>query len=410
MRVTPGREGLVVIGGGIQGCCAALEAARRGIPTTLVERGELGGATSANTLRILHGGLRYLQQLDLQRMRRSQAARAWFREWFPELVRSLPCLLPLDGRGLHRRWAFAAALAAESALRARRAGGEEELERGRVLSPAETAELFPAVERRGLAGGGLWHDALMPDPRALMREIVRWGQHCGLTVIEGVEAEAVLLAGDGRVAGVRCHEGAAGRFDLPASRVLNCAGPWARQLARRLDRDVPSLFEPSLAFNLLLATPAPARVAVAVPTGPRAQKRFLLPVAEGTLVGTWYLPVAGDGPENAPSDADVAAAVAELAAAIPAWAPRPSQVVGVLAGSLPATRAGTAQLRRRDVVFDHGAEGGPRGLFSVSGVKFTTARELALAALAAAGVPLEASAVPRPRQPDAPRRLVPAAS
>ncbi|MEJ2083967.1 MAG: FAD-dependent oxidoreductase [Acidobacteriota bacterium] len=94
---------LLIIGGGIYGACLSLEASRRGLSSLVLERDDFGGATSWNSLRILHGGLRYLQHLDLKRFRESVAERRWFSFWFPELVRPLPCLMPLYGKSRGRR-------------------------------------------------------------------------------------------------------------------------------------------------------------------------------------------------------------------------------------------------------------------------------------------------------------------
>jgi glycerol-3-phosphate dehydrogenase len=97
-RASAGDHDLIVVGGGIYGIALALEAARRGLKTLLVERADYGGATSWSNLRILHGGLRHLQNLDLVRFYESVGERRWFLRHFPDLVRPLPCLMPLYGR------------------------------------------------------------------------------------------------------------------------------------------------------------------------------------------------------------------------------------------------------------------------------------------------------------------------
>ena len=85
---------LVVVGGGIHGVALAFEASRRGYRAVLLERADFGGGTSWSSLRIVHGGLRYLQSLDLRRFRESAAEQRWFLRHFPDLVRPLPCLMP----------------------------------------------------------------------------------------------------------------------------------------------------------------------------------------------------------------------------------------------------------------------------------------------------------------------------
>jgi glycerol-3-phosphate dehydrogenase len=114
-----GRYDLIVVGGGIYGVMILLEASRRRLNALLVERDDFGGQTSFNSLRIIHGGLRYLQTLDLHRFRESVSERQWFLRTFPDLIRPLPCLMPLHGDGLRRPPVLRAALAANDFLSSR---------------------------------------------------------------------------------------------------------------------------------------------------------------------------------------------------------------------------------------------------------------------------------------------------
>jgi glycerol-3-phosphate dehydrogenase len=168
--------------------------------------------------------------------------------------------------------------------------------------------------------------------------------------------------------------------------------------------DLPALFRPALAFNLLLDRPPLAEVAVAVEPGrPAAPTYFCLPWKGLLLAGTSYAAMPEDSLEAAPSEAQVAAFLTDLNAAVPGLGATPADVLQVYAGLLPARSAGTIDLASREVIHDHGAAGGPRGLFSVSGVKFTTARLVAEKTLARAfgrslaGVRPEATRPP-PRQ------------
>jgi glycerol-3-phosphate dehydrogenase len=386
------RHDLAVVGGGVYGIALALEAARRGLSVALIERGDFGAATSARSLRIVHGGLRYLQGLDLARFRESVAERRFWLACFPDLVRPLPCLMPLHrpprGGPLRRRTALAAALTADDLLSRRRNSGlraDRALPAGRLLDAAETARRYPGVDRRGLAGAALWWDAAMPDSERLLVELLRWASACGAQAINYAVAERLLVE-DGRAAGVAARDLVTGRtFEVAARRVANCAGPWCRELAGRFDRDLPALFSPALAFNLLLdrAPLAAEALAVAAP-GPKAPTFFLHPWKGRILAGTRHLPVSGPGGgrEAGPSEADIEAFLAELNAAAPGLGARGADVLRVDWGLLPARRPCAARPASRPVLHDHGAAGGPRGLVSVSGVKFTTARAVAERALA----------------------------
>jgi glycerol-3-phosphate dehydrogenase len=379
---------LIVVGGGIYGIALGLEAARRGLKPLLIERADYGGGTSWSNLRILHGGLRYLQSLDLVRFFESVGERSWFLRHFPDLVRPLPCLMPLYGRGLKRPGVFKAALMLNDMLSWRRNAGVTSalhLPHGRLTDVAEAARLFPMVERQGLQGAAIWHDAVMLSPERVTIEMLRWACACGMKALNYVEA-GELLAEAGAVRGIVARDHITGQdLRLRAPRVVNAAGPWSRALAGRMGSDLPALFRPALAFNLLLDRPPIAELAVAVePRRPAAPTYFCLPWKRMLLAGTSYAAMPEGGLEATPSDPQIASFLTDLNAAVPGLEAKPDDVAQVYAGLLPARSAGTTDLAKREVIHDHGAAGGPQGLFSVSGVKFTTARLVAQKTLAKA--------------------------
>jgi glycerol-3-phosphate dehydrogenase len=386
---------LIVVGGGFYGVMLTLEAARRGLKALLVERDDFGGATSWNSLRIVHGGLRYLQSFDLPRHRESVAERSWFLRCFPDLVEPLPCLMPLwsppRGGRLRRRAAFGAALLADRFLARERNAGlrpDRQLPPGRLLDVQETREIFPGVDRQGLRGGALWHDAVIPDVPLLLLEAVRWACRCGARALNGTEATGLLTGDDGRVAGVEAVDRETGRrLALRAPAVVNCAGPWCRALAARWDRDLPELFRPVLAFNLLLDAEPPSRAALAVAApGRGTQTWFLLPLrGEGRLLaGTAYVAAESDEADlsSGPDEAQIERFLSSLNAALPGFHWVRDQVRHVLWGWLPAKAERSAVPSGRPVIHDHGASGGPEGLLTVSGVKLTTSRAVAEKVLA----------------------------
>ena len=191
-NVATGRYDLIVIGGGIYGVALNLEAARRGYRSLLLERDDYGGATSWASLRIVHGGLRYLQSFDLPRFFESVRERRWLLRHFPDLVRPLPCLMPLYDRGLRRPAVLRLALALNDLLSTQRNHGLRSavrLPRGRIVDPRETAALFPKVDRSGLTGAALWHDAVMLSSERLIMEMLHWACACGSRALNYMEGE-----------------------------------------------------------------------------------------------------------------------------------------------------------------------------------------------------------------------------
>jgi glycerol-3-phosphate dehydrogenase len=378
------RHDLIVVGGGVYGVTLTLEAARRGLRPLLVERDDFGAGTSWHSLRIVHGGLRYLQKLDLTRFVESVSERRWFLQHYPELVRTMPCLMPLYGEGLRRAPMMRAALFANDLLSWSRNRGcreDRHIPRSRVLSKAETLERFPGAVREGLRAGALWHDGVMPDSQRLIVEMLHWATACGAEALNYVEADELSLAGDAvnGVAAVDRESGARHRFRAPV--VVNCAGPWCGELAARFDRDDPELFRPSVALNLFLDREPSFRTAVAVTPPVRgARTYFLYPWKGGVFAGTLHAPW-DRAPGEPPPGFLVEGLLADLNRALPSLDARLEHVLRLHWGLLPARAPGTDELAVRAVLRNHGRRGGPRGLFSVSGVKFTTARRVAVETL-----------------------------
>jgi glycerol-3-phosphate dehydrogenase len=234
-------------------------------------------------------------------------------------------------------------------------------------------------------GGALWHDAHAPRPQRLLMEVLRWAASEGALAANYVEV-LELLEADGVVTGVVARDRVKGEsLTFRSGVVVACAGPWSTELSGRLDRPLPGLFTPSLAFNVLFDRVPDFDGALAV-TAPRAGARtyFLLPAHGGLLAGTYHAPVApGTVGVVEPAAELTAAFAAELDQAVPGLQLGSARARHVFWGHLPVRREGTVDLLGREVIHDHGAGGGPRGLFTVSGVKFTVARAVALRTLRA---------------------------
>jgi glycerol-3-phosphate dehydrogenase len=348
---------LIVIGGGIYGMMLTLEAARRGLKPLLIEKNDFGGATSLNSLRILHGGLRYLQYLDLPRFFESVQQRSWFMRHFGPFCRVLPCLMPLHGKGLKRGSVFRCALALNDLL-SRTSG----MPPSRVLNVSDTIHLFPKAQRHGLEGGALWHDGQVLSPQRLHAELLHWAVACGAVVLNYVDA-LELRHHNSKVTGVATNVG-----NVSAPIIINAAGPWSREVAERLDRDRPELMTPSLTFNVVLNVPPPSSAAVAV-AGSRMY--FITPHrSEVTFAGTMHRAWEG---LSEPTEAMIEEFIDDLNRAIPDWDVRRSDVLRVTAGVLPSRGPGQADMAHRSAFVRHDVG----GLFSICGIKYTTAQAFA---------------------------------
>jgi glycerol-3-phosphate dehydrogenase len=235
---------LIVIGGGVFGACAARDAARRGLDVALIERGDFSGATSARSFKMVHGGIRYLQHLDLARVRQSSADRQTLLRDAPHLVRPLPVVVPTYGHGMQGKAALRAAMALYDLLTADRNAGiadpSRRIPRGRCLSRAEVLDRFPGLPAEGLTGAGVFSDGQMYNPPRLVLAFVRSAASAGAVAANYVEATRILVR-EGRVEGVEARDVLDGvPFTIRGRAVLNAAGPYAEDLLARSGQGLES--------------------------------------------------------------------------------------------------------------------------------------------------------------------------
>jgi glycerol-3-phosphate dehydrogenase len=372
---------LIIIGGGVYGVMLLLEASRRGLKALLLEGSDFGAGTSSNSLRILHGGLRCLQSLDFHRFRESVQERHWFLRAFPELVKPLPCLMPLYGTGLRRCTVLRIALVANDILSWNRNYAllpDGYIPPGRILNAEQTQEIFPGVKTSGLQGSAVWYDAYMPDSHRIVLEAIRWACELGGTALNYVRVQK-LTESKQHVAGVIAVDIEDGRtYEFKAKIVINATGPHSRFLANRFDRDIPQLLRPSLAWNALFNRKASSDYALAIcPDKDHGQTYFILPWKGMLLAGTGHASWNDAPNEPRVSMRQLASFIQDINSAIPDLNLEFNDVLKIFTGFLPVTETGGLKLTTREVIIDHARHGGPRGLYSVSGIKFTTSRLIA---------------------------------
>ncbi|CAN7293120.1 FAD-dependent oxidoreductase [Phenylobacterium sp. LjRoot225] len=366
---------VVVVGAGIQGAAMAQALGRRGLQCLLLEREpEPAAGVSANSYGIVHGGLRYLQSLDIDRWRRSKGDQRWYLEAFPDQVRPLRCVMPLYRGAFRSPAAFRLAFLLEQIL-LKGLGAGAELPTGGLWSRAQTLAEFD-IPADGLVGAAVWYDAeLLDAPRVVRALLSQAGPSVRLET--GVEVVGGLVE-PGGLAGVRVRDAGSDRVrDVRAPLVVLCAGPQSQALAAGFGiRDEGELGCGALAFNILYDARPDLAAALAVSVRPgRGRSYFIRPTADGLLAGTEYVPVS-DG-RSAVTEAEVRGFHDQLRQALPGWDFDAMPIKRVLCGRLPDADGKGEKLRSRDVMIDHGGRGGPEGLFTVLGVKLTTAHDLA---------------------------------
>ncbi|HTW54313.1 MAG TPA: glycerol-3-phosphate dehydrogenase [Stellaceae bacterium] len=359
---------LLIIGGGINGVGIARDAAGRGLKVLLCDKGDLAGATSSASSKMIHGGLRYLEHGAFRLVRESLAEREVLLRIAPHLVRPMRFVLP-HGPGLRPRWMLRAGLFLYDRL-----GGARSLPASAAIDLTDS--LLGAPLRDELTSGFVYSDCVVDDARLTIANARDAARH-GAEILTRAELVAARRDSDFWRATLRGADG--GEREAAARTLVNVAGPWVSEVLRRaelksrarlrLDKGshivVPQLYAHNHAY---LLQNDDRRVVFAIPYE-----------RDYTLIGTTEV-AAVVPPADAPSDGEVA----YLCRAVGRWfkhAPEPGDVVWRYSGLRPLYDDGSksASATSRDYVFELDDEGAPA--LSVFGGKLTTYRRLAEAAL-----------------------------
>ena len=363
-RLAGGSFDVLVIGAGAVGAATAWHAAAAGAAVAVVDRGDIAGATTAASSKLMHGGLRYLAMGDVGLVRRAHAERRIHaRVIAPHLVRPLEFIVPVAPGSPAPLWRVRAGVFLYGAL-SRFADGRN----GRIPLAA-ARDRVPLLRTDGLHGAVLYHDHQTHDARLAIAALAAASAN---GAVVGTHAEVTCLAfrpGGHVVADIADGLGGAS-FTLRARAVVNATGPWV-DLTRRLeDSGAGTSVRLSKGAHVLLAGGGDWTAAVTTPL-PEGRVSFAIPWEGMLLLGTTDEPFAGDPGAVAATDADQAQILEEAGGSLAAEALRPELVRSRFAGLrvLPATGGSTVRARRDTVV-----SVGPRGMVSVAGGKLTTWR------------------------------------
>ena len=369
------RFDLLIVGAGIYGATIAWDAALRGLSVALIDRGDFGGGTSANSMKTIHGGVRALQTANLAGLRSFVRERRALSRIAPHLVHPLGFVVPTYGGLTRNPLAMRAAFGVYDLLARDRndlPDRSKHLPPSRLISRDECLALNPAIAPDGVTGGIIWHDCQMYNADRVVLSFVLSAVAAGAVTANYIEATGWVRDGD-RVAGVQVNDrlGAA-CFDIRATLVVNAAGPWGPALTEDLPPAIRSRRPPGLAKAMNLVTRSITRDHA---LGGVAGSRFLFvaPWKGVSIVGTSQDPFDGRADSLRVRETDVSAFLREVNQAFPAAGLQLDDVRLVHRGLLPAVDDAGRRLLTHSVVRDHRADGVP-GLMSVLGVRYTMAR------------------------------------
>ena len=368
IKLAPDQWDFIIIGGGATGLGTAIEAAARGFETLLLEQGDFAQGTSSRSTKLVHGGVRYLQQGNVALVLEALKERGLLRQNAPHLVHNLPFVVPnydwwegpFYGVGLKLYDMLA---------------GKHGFGTSRVLSKEKTIAAIPTIETQGLRGGVIYFDGQFDDAR-LAVNMAQTADEQGGTLINYMRVEG-LISREGCVRGVVARDLETDQqHELTAKGIINATGVFTDSVRRMDDPAVEAMIAPSQGVHIVLDRSfLPGDTAVMVPHTDDGRVLFATPWHDRVIVGTTDTLVEDILLEPKPMKDELAFLLSHAAKYL-TKDPRPKDVLSAFAGLRPLVSLGdqenTAAISR-----DHTIHIARSGLVTITGGKWTTYRKMA---------------------------------
>jgi len=367
---------VLVVGGGVTGCGIALDAALRGLSVGLVEQRDFAAGTSSRSSKLVHGGLRYLEQFNFSLVREALRERALLLDRLaPHLVTPLPFLYPLAHRIWERPY-VGAGLTLYDTL----GGLQPSVPRHSHLSKTAALRAFPSLREETLAGAIRYHDAQVDDARHTL-ELARTAAAHGASLVSAARVVDIARDGD-RVVGARVTDATTGEgHDLPARVVVNATGVWAGLTEQLAGVENPIRMRPSKGVHIVVPRDR-IDASVALITKTSTSVLFVLPWGRSWVIGTtdttWHHGLS----HPSATHADLAYLLDQANSALTSHLSE-SDVIGLYAGLRPLVD--TEGLSESEISREHTVRNPLPGLVTIAGGKYTTYRVMAEDAVDACG-------------------------
>lgn len=359
---------IAIIGGGASGLGVAVDAAARGYRVALIEQSDFAKGTSSRSTKLVHGGVRYLQQGNISLVLEALKERGLLLANAPHLVQNMAFIIP------NYSWWEGPFYGIGLKVYDRMAG-KLGLGPSRILSISETVELIPTIEQENLSGGVIYHDGQFDDAR-LAINLAQTAAEQGAVVVNYVKAVG-LIKEDGVLGGIEAEDIETGQqFVIRAKCVVNATGVFTDDIRRQDDANVPPMVTASQGIHIVLPREfLPGNAAIMIPKTADGRVLFAVPWHDHVVVGTTDTPIenASLEPRALPEEIEF---VMTHAAQYLTKDPTPADVRSVFAGLRPLVKQGegsnTAALSR-----DHTILVSEAGLLTITGGKWTTYRKMA---------------------------------
>jgi len=360
---------VVVIGGGATGLGSAIDASSRGYRTLLLEAGDFARGTSSRSTKLVHGGVRYLQQGNVSLVLEALRERGLLRDNAPHLVHDLPFIVPnydwweapFYGVGLRVYDMLAGKLGFGSS---------------RNLTKEETLAQLPTIETKGLRGGVIYHDGQFDDAR-LAIDMAQTAARHGATVINYVKVAALTKSSTGTLQGVVARDEESGReYNIAARVIVNATGAFTDGVRKLDEPDARPLIRPSQGVHIVIDRAfLPGDSAIMVPHTDDGRVLFAIPWHDRVVVGTTDTPIDDASYEPVPFAEEISFLVEHTGRYL-TRDPSRDDVLSVFAGIRPLVSSDgggdTAAISR-----DHTLHVSRSGLVTIAGGKWTTYRKMA---------------------------------
>lgn len=360
---------VLIIGGGITGAGIALDAASRGLKTALIEKNDFAWGTSSRSTKLIHGGLRYLKQLEFGLVKEVGSERAIVHKLAPHLVIAEKMLLPLkEGRG------FGTLLTSFGLKLYDWLAGVKEADQRKMLTRQQTLRHEPLLKPDGIKGGGLYAEYRTDDAR-LTLEIIKTAISYGAVISNYVEANAFQYSKD-KVSGVMVADRVTQRsFPIQANQIVNATGPWVDQLREKDKSKTGKTLHLTKGVHIVVPReklPVQQSIYFDVPDG---RMIFAIPRGRTTYIGTTDTDYGQDIDQVITTKEDANYLIDAVNDSFPAVKLSLNDVESSWAGLRPLIHEegkSASELSRKDEIFVS-----PSGLISIAGGKLTGYRKMA---------------------------------
>jgi glycerol-3-phosphate dehydrogenase len=366
---------VAVIGGGITGAGVALDLSSRGLHVALIEKDDFASGTSSRSSKLIHGGLRYLEQFEFALVRESLSERAVLNQTAPHLCKPLEFLVPLYSESERsplgsNRLKLAAGLWLYDLL-----AGSKNISRHKWISSVDALKVAPRLSTEGLRGAFTYFDCLTDDAR-LVIEVIKTASALGASVANYAWVRGFRRNPDGSSA-LEIEDRIGGRnFDLQARVVVNASGVWSDEVSRLSDGQIRSRIRPSKGIHIVVSAERLGnKTAVLIPSVGESRFLFVIPWKGRTVIGTTDADYTGSLDDPTAKAEEVNRVLQSAAAAFPDSKLSMSDVISTFAGLRPLISGGgeaTKEISRKEEIFEEES-----GLITISGGKLTTWRRMA---------------------------------